>query len=59
MEFHKRWITPKTIQERIAIARQTMPQGLEVITVRLDATHTPVNYDRSFFPEAKKKGWYS
>jgi hypothetical protein len=36
-----------------------MPQGLEVITVRLDATQTPVNYDRSFFPEAKKKGWYS
>jgi hypothetical protein len=32
-----------------------MPQGLEVITVRLDATQTPVNYDRSFSLRPRRK----
>jgi hypothetical protein len=43
----------------VNIARREMPQALEVITVRLDATHTPVSYDPSFYPEAGRSGWWS
>jgi hypothetical protein len=37
------------LSDRISIAERTMPQGLKEITVRLDATHIPVNYVRNFF----------
>jgi hypothetical protein len=35
-----------------------MLQGLKEITVRLDATHNPVNYDRNFFSDLiRKQRW--
>jgi hypothetical protein len=56
-KFYENWITPLTLSEHISIAERTMPQGLKEITVRLDATHIPVNYDRTFFLDLIRKQW--
>lgn len=55
--FWKGHIQPKKLEERIEISRKFMPQGFEAITLRLDGTHTPVNYDRKFLENSKD--WWS
>jgi len=54
--FWRDHIHTKTLHERIEVARSFMPQGFEAVTIRLDGTHTPVNYDRKFC-EIKKDWW--
>jgi hypothetical protein len=54
-KFYEDWITPLTLSDRISIAERTKSQSLKEITVRLDATHIPVNYDRTFFPDLIRK----